>query len=97
MKQDEFVIFAELNREKFEDILERLMKFFRPVQFGRQGDDWIWVHFDDGKIDIDTFTSDNLQVKGKKGQARSAKEILDCLDKDWIVKKFNPPQADSTR
>lgn len=97
MKQDEFVIFAELDREKFEDILERLMKFFQMVQFCRQGDDWIWVHFPDGKIDIDTFTSEHLQVKGKKSQQKSAKEILDYLERDWILKKFNPPQADLTR
>jgi len=97
MKQDEFVIFAELDREKFEDILERLMKFFQMVQFGRQGDDWIWVHFPDGKIDIDTFTSEHLQVKGKKTQQKSAKEILDYLERDWILKKFNPPQADLIR
>lgn len=97
MKQDDFVIFAELNREKFEDILERLMKFYQMVQFGRQGDDWIWVHFSDGKIDIDSFSSDNLQVKGKKTQARSAKELLEYLEKDWVIKKFNPPQPDLTR
>ena len=97
MKQDEFVIFAELDREKFEDILERLMKFYQMVQFGRQGDDWIWVHFPDGKMDIDSFSSNNLRVKGKSVQQKSAKEILDCLEKDWILKKFNPPLADSTR
>lgn len=97
MKQDEFVIFAELDREKFEDILERLMKFYQMVQFGRQGDDWIWVHFPDGKIDIDSFSSDQLQVKGKKTQAKSAREILSYLDKEWVTKKFNPPQPDLTR
>ncbi|NOH00685.1 MAG: hypothetical protein HND47_01265 [Chloroflexi bacterium] len=97
MKQDEFVIFAELDREKFEDILERLMKFFQMVQFGRQGDDWIWVHFTDGKVDIDSFTSQALQVKGRRAQQKSARQILDCLEKEWIIRKFNPPQADLTR
>lgn len=95
MKEDESVIFAELNREKFEDILERLMKFHPMVQFGRQGDDWIRVHFDDGRIDIDSFGSKNLQVKGKKAQGKPAKEILDCLEKEWILKKFNPPHTSS--
>ncbi|MBL8062880.1 MAG: hypothetical protein JNK32_07675 [Anaerolineales bacterium] len=97
MKQDDFVIFAELKREKFEDILERLMKLFQQIQFGRQGDDWIWVHFTDGKIDIDTFHSENMQVKGKLSQLKSAKEVLDALEKDWIIKKFSPPQNDLTR
>ncbi|MBI3152735.1 MAG: hypothetical protein HYZ21_11420 [Chloroflexi bacterium] len=66
MDQDEFVIFAELDREKFEDILEKLMQHFQNVRFGRQGDDWIWVNFAEGKIEIDTFHSTNLEVKGRR-------------------------------
>lgn len=97
MAQEEFVIFAELDREKFEDILERLLKHFQAVQFGRQGDDWIWVHFPDERIEIDSFTSDNLQVKGTQNQRKSAWSILDVLEKDWIIQIFDPPLVDLTR
>jgi len=39
MNQDDFVIFAELNRENFDEILHTLKEHFDHVQSGRQGDD----------------------------------------------------------
>lgn len=97
MKEDEFVIFAELDRDKFEEILERLMTYFQGIRFGRQGDDWIWVNFEEGKIEIDSFFSNNLEVKGTQGQLETAARILDYLEKTWILKRFNPPKPDLTR
>lgn len=97
MKQDEFVIFAELDREKFEEILERLMNQFQQIQFGRQGDDWIWAHFPDGIIEIDSFYSNNLEVKGRASQYASAADILGKLDPDMILDIYDPPKADLTR
>jgi len=97
MKQDEFVIFAELNREKFEDILDRLMKYYPSIQFGRQGDDWIWVHVEDDKIEIDSFHSKQLEVKGRQKHSKTVKHILQVIEKEWILKRFDPPKADSTR
>ncbi len=96
MDQDEFVIFAELDREKFEDILEKLMQNFQNVRFGRQGDDWIWVNAE-GKIEIDTFHSTNLEVKGRRGQYSVIKEMMRLLESKWIIHKFNPPKVDLTR
>lgn len=97
MTQDEFVIFAELNREKFEDILDRLMKYFQGIQFGRQGDDWIWVHVEDDRIEIDSFTSKQLEVKGRRKHSKTVKYILQVIEKEWILKRFDPPKKDSTR
>jgi hypothetical protein len=97
MNQDEFVIFAELKREKFEEILQTLQSHFDNIQFGRQGDDWIWVHFSDEKIEIDSFYSMNLEVKGKRKLYSIAKEILSRLDKDCILEVFDPPKVDLTR
>jgi hypothetical protein len=97
MKQDEFVIFAELDPAMFDQILERLMKHFQNVQFGRQGDDWIWVNFSNGKIEIDTFYSTNLEVKGERRQYSIVIELLQVLENKWIVQEFNPPKVDLTK
>jgi len=97
MDENEHVIFAELNRDKFEDILDRLMKFYPSVQFGRQGDDWIWVHVEDDKIEIDTFFSEQLEVKGRQRHSKTVKHILQIIEKEWILKRFDPPKVDSTR
>ena len=97
MDQDEFVIFAELDRGKFEDILERLMKQFHGVQFGRQGDDWIWVHVKDDRIEIDTFYSEHLEVKGRRKQFSMVQQMLKMFEKVWILNRFDPPKVDLTR
>jgi hypothetical protein len=97
MDQDEFVIFAELNRDRFESILQNLQKSFAHIQYGRQGDDWIWVHVANDKIEIDSFFSMNLEVKGKRGRLAIAKDILSKIDADDVIAVFNPPKVDLTR
>ncbi|MBL8092372.1 MAG: hypothetical protein JNJ43_18710 [Anaerolineales bacterium] len=97
MNQDEFVIFAELNRDKFDSILKSLQKHFSNMQFGRQGDDWIWIHFSDEKIEIDSFYSMNLELKGKRKQYATAKEILSKIEKDYVLEVFDPPKEDLTK
>jgi len=97
MNQDEFVIFAELDREHFESILERLKQSPQVIQSGRQGDDWIWINFRYGKIEIDTFYSMNLEVKGRREQYDSVNQLLKSLDIKWIIAVFNPPKIDLTK
>ena len=97
MDQDEFVIFAELKRDRFESILQSLQKSFANIQYGRQGDDWIWVHVAGDKIEIDSFFSMELEVKGKRGRWAVAKEILGRIDADDVIVLFNPPKVDLTR
>lgn len=97
MAQDDFVIFAELKREKFEDILDRLAKYFQNIQFGRQSDDWIWIHVEDDRIEIDSFFSEQLEVKGRLKHSKAVREILKFMEKGWILKRFDPPKEDLTR
>ena len=97
MTQDEHVIFAELKREKFEDILDRLMKFYPSIQFGRQVDDWIWLHLEEDKIEIDSFFSEQLELKGKRKYSKTIQHILQVIDKEWVLKRFDPPKVDLTR
>ena len=96
--QDDFVIFAELNRERFDEILRTLTEQFKDIQSGRQGDDWIWIHLDDDdKIEIDSFFSMQLEVKGKYKHYQIAKQVLQNIEKNWIIQVFDPPKIDTTR
>ena len=97
MNQDEFVIFAELDRDRFDEILQTLMKQFENIEYGRQGDDWIWILLGDDKIEIDSFYSMNLEVKGKSEHFPIVRQILQELQDDWILQVFDPPKVDMTR
>ena len=98
MNQDEFVIFAELHRSKFDEILQSVTEQFKDIQSGRQGDDWIWIHLaDDEKIEIDSFFSMQLEVKGKYKHLTLATQILQNLNERYILQVFDPPKLDMTR
>ena len=97
MNQDDFVIFAELNRDHFDEILQTLTEHFENIQSGRQGDDWIWVHLGDDKIEIDSFYSMELEVKGKYRYIEIAEQIIQRMKDNWILHVFDPPKKDLTR
>jgi len=97
MNQEEFVIFAELNRDHFEEILQSLMGQFKNIQSGRQGDDWIWIQLGEDRIEIDSFYSMELEVKGKRKHYMVAMQAIQNMDKSWILQVFDPPKIDLTR
>ena len=97
MNPDDFVIFAELDRETFDEILQTLSSHFENIQYGSQGDDWIWIHLGDDKIEIDSFFSMNLEVKGKYKYLPVIKRILQMLKDELILQIFSPPKLDTTR
>ena len=65
MNQDEFVIFAELHRDYFDEILQSLTEQFKHIQSGRQGDDWIWIHLGEDKIENRFVLFHGAGSKGK--------------------------------
>jgi hypothetical protein len=97
MDQNDFVIFAELDRDHFDDILQILAEHFENIQSGRQGDDWIWIHLGEDKIEIDSFYFMKLEVKGKYKHLAVAKQIIQNMEGSWILQVFNPPRMDLTR
>ena len=97
MNQDELVVFAELYRNKFDEILQSLMGQFKDIQSGRQGDDWIWIHLGDDKIEIDSFYSMELEVQGKRKHYMTATQVIKKMNDNWIIQVFDLPKVDTTR
>jgi hypothetical protein len=96
MDQNEKVIFAELRREFFELIVETLRKQFPDLKHGSQGDDWIWIERHGMKIEIDSFYSSELEVKGPRRAYGLVKEIMHLMSDEWILKKYDKPKVDLT-
>ena len=97
MDQEDLVIFAELNRDRFDEITQMLSAHFADMEFGSQGDDWIWIHLGEDKIEIDSFYSMSLELKGKYKHLEIAMQIIQSMDDNWIVQIFDPPKNGRTR
>jgi len=52
---------------------------------------------EDDKIEIDSFFSEQLEVKGRQRHSQTVNHILQVIEKEWILKRFDPPKADLTR
>lgn len=96
MDQDEKVIFAELDRESFPAIVATLTARFDGIQYGSQCDDWIWIECGGMKIEIDSFYSLQLELKGPRRAFGLAGEILALMMPGWIVVRFPVPKPDLT-
>jgi hypothetical protein len=58
----------------------------------------MWIHLgEDEKIEIDSFFSMELEVKGKYKYLPVIHRILQMLKDDLILQVFDPPKMDTTR
>ena len=96
MDQNDKVIFAELLREFFELIVEALRKQFSDLKYGSQGDDWIWIERNEMKIEIDSFYTLELEVKGPRRAYGLVEELMHLMNNEWILTKYDTPKVDLT-
>jgi hypothetical protein len=97
MNQNEGVIFAELRRSDFELIVSILSDYFPRLEWGSQCDDWLWVYHRDYKLEIDSFSSMELEMKGPRKSYGLAQEILGRLPSSTLLCVFETPKLDLTR
>lgn len=97
MDQNEQVIFAVLERKHFDAIVAALARHFGEIEYGSQGDDWIWIERRDVRIAIDSFFSMQLDVKGPRRGYGLAQEILSLMKPEWIETVYAPPITDPTQ
>ena len=96
MNQNEQVIFAELRRSDFEIIVSILSARFRRMIWGPQGDDWIWIFSKGYKLEIDSFYSLHLDVRGLRRSYGLVRKILCSLPPSTIIKEFEILKRDLT-
>lgn len=96
MDQDEKVIFAELRRAYFDSIVEALRKQFSKLKYGSQGDDWIWLESHGTHVEIDSFYSLELEVKGPRRAYALVEELMRLINDEWVITKYENPKIDLT-
>ena len=57
----------------------------------------MWIQLEEDKIEIDSFYSMELEVKGKYKYLDVARQIIQSMKDKWIRQVFDPPKVDMTR
>ena len=93
------MIFADLNyseryEEKHGDLCALLKSRFSHVESGLQSDSWIWIHFGEQKVAIDTFTSMTHQVKSAC-PGKHVDDVIAVLKEKYVVLTYKEPEWES--
>ncbi len=85
------MIFAEFKEDpSFDEMVNHIKTEFKNIQYGQQGDSWIWIWGDSKKVEIDTFTSFSFQVKASETSSR-VKEVLKHLQEKYQIEIYKEP------
>lgn len=84
------VEYPEDYRYAHSKIVTLMKACFSNVEFGLQGDSWIWVMDGDDKVTIDTFTCMKHQVKSNSAGVHVQK-VIDALRVKYNVRVFDDP------
>ncbi|MGY6275726.1 hypothetical protein [Methylomonas sp. MgM2] len=93
------MIFAELEYpEHYSDFHDELVEFiqsiFPDIQYGHQGDSWIWITDGKDKVEIDTFTSMKHQIKSAHN-GLLVQKVMGVLSAKYKVRVFEIPEPEA--
>lgn len=93
------MIFAEMEYQRhYADIHDELVAFlgtrFSQMQFGIQGDSWIWIFEGEEKVAIDTFTSMAHQIKSSK-TGPFVRKVIETLLLQYELKVYDESEPEA--
>ena len=93
------MIFAALEYpEDYEDIhydlVNSLSARFQTIESGIQGDSWVWIHFGDDKVAVDTFTSMKHLIKSSRSGSH-VESVIQALQDYYTVRVFPDPELEA--
>jgi hypothetical protein len=93
------MIFAEMEYEQeyseFHDELVIFIKAqFPKIEYGLQGDSWIWIFEDDEKVAIDTFSSMKHQIKSSSAEFTLVNKVIEYVSSHYKVVVYDTPELE---
>lgn len=94
------MIFAEMRyKQHYSDFHVELVDFIRSnfsdIQYGLQGDSWIWIFDEDEKVAIDTFSSMKHQVKCNSERSQLLKRVISNLSAKFELDVYEKPELEA--
>ena len=94
------MIFAEMEYEKhyseFHDELVTFIKSeFPNIEYGLQGDSWIWIFENNEKVAIDTFSSMKHQIKSSNKEFSLVNRVIEYVSSRYKVVAYSTPELEA--
>ena len=86
--------YSERYEEKHDDLCTLLKSRFSNVESGLQSDSWIWIHFGEETVAVDTFTSMTHQVKSAR-PGKHVEDVIVVLKEKYEVETYKEPKREA--
>lgn len=92
------MIFAELEypldySDFHDELVDYLTACFPEIQYGLQGDSWIWITDGDEKVEVDTFTSMKHQIKSAH-DGKFVQKVMATLSARYKLRVYEIPELE---
>jgi len=93
------MVFAEMQYEQdysemhFE-LVEYLKTKYPKIEYGLQGDSWIWIFDGDDKVAIDTFYSMKHQIKSESSESCLVRQVIRMLSLRYKLTEYDDPEPE---
>ena len=77
------------------ELVKFIERRFSSVESGHQGDSWIWVLGENDKVQIDTFTAMNHQIKSPYRDSELVHEVIRELKSNYSVSIYPEPELEA--
>ena len=89
------MIYADFVEEPdFDRLVMSLKEHFGSIEYGQQGDAWIWITQNEMKVAIDTFTTMHFQVKAEPASEALAESVLAALQGKFEISILAEPELE---
>ena len=74
--------------------LSYLKSKYPGIEYGLQGDSWIWIFDGDEKVAIDTFYSMKHQIKSESPQSCLVRQVIKMLSSKYKLTEYDDPEPE---
>lgn len=86
------MIYARFVKEPdIEALVTRLKQHYKNIEWGRQGEDWIWIYRADMKVEIDNFSAMIHEIKSPSQHRRLVKQVITKLSEHYELEVLPEP------
>ena len=97
--ESEFMIYGEIVTDQiYYEVYPGLLKFlgdyYSDLEFGLQGDAYIWIKSAEQLVSLDTFTSVRFQIKSNGIREHLVKNVISILSRAYEISIYEMPEPE---
>ncbi|BFM13908.1 hypothetical protein R50073_00910 [Maricurvus nonylphenolicus] len=90
------MIYARFVTEADIEALVTLLKqHYKNIEWGQQGEDWIWIYRADMKVEIDNFTAMIHEIKSPSQNRRLVRQVITKLSEHYELDVLSEPMLEA--